>query len=154
MIATAKEDTHAFDSIFVWKYSRFARNQEEAIMYKNLLKKNGVDVRSISESSSDSPVASLIERIIEWMDEYYLINLSGEVRRGMKEKATRGEALGRAPVGYRVENKMYVPDENAEVVRYIFKRYASGIGYITLTHELVEQGVKTAKGRVPSCAMV
>ena len=154
MIATAKETGHAFDSIFVWKYSRFARNQEEAIMYKNLLKKNGVDVRSISEPSSDSPFASLIERIIEWMDEYYLINLSGEVRRGMKEKATRGEALGRAPFGYRVENKMYVPDENAEIVRYIFNRYASGIGYLAITHELVEQGVKTAKGRVPSCAMV
>ena len=154
MIATAKEDKHAFESIFVWKYSRFARNQEEAIMYKNLLKKNGVDVRSISEPSSDSPFASLIERIIEWMDEYYLINLSGEVRRGMKEKATRGEALGRAPFGYRVENKMYVPDENADIVKYIFKRYASGIGYMALTHELVEQGVKTAKGRVPSCAMV
>ena len=154
MIATAKEDSHAFDSIFVWKYSRFARNQEEAIMYKNLLKKNGVDVRSISEPSSDSPFASLIERIIEWMDEYYLINLSGEVRRGMKEKATRGEALGRAPFGYKVENKMYVPDENADIVRYIFHRYASGIGYMALTHELVEQGVKTAKGRVPSCAMV
>lgn len=154
MIATAKENGHAFDSIFVWKYSRFARNQEEAIMYKNLLKKNGVDVRSISEPSSDSPFASLIERIIEWMDEYYLINLSGEVRRGMKEKATRGEALGRAPFGYKVENKMYVPDENAEIVRYIFNRYAAGIGYMALTHELVEQGVKTAKGRVPSCAMV
>ena len=154
MIATAKEPTHAFESIFVWKYSRFARNQEEAIMYKNLLKKNGVSVRSISEPSSDSPFAPLIERIIEWMDEYYLINLSGEVRRGMKEKATRGEALGRAPFGYRVENKKYVPDENAEIVRYIFNRYASGVGYMALTHELVEQGVKTAKGRVPSCAMV
>lgn len=154
MVATAKEESHAFDTIFVWKYSRFARNQEEAIMYKNLLKKHGVDVRSISEPSSDSPFSSLIERIIEWMDEYYLINLSGEVRRGMKEKATRGEATGRAPFGYKVENKMYVPDENADIVRYIFRCYASGVGYMALTHELVEQGVKTAKGRVPSCAMV
>ena len=110
MIAQAKEDQHAFECIFVWKYSRFARNQEEAIMYKNILKKKGIAVKSISEPASDSPFSSLIERIIEWMDEYYLINLSGEVRRGMKEKATRGEALGRAPFGYRVENKQCFGD--------------------------------------------
>jgi Site-specific recombinases, DNA invertase Pin homologs len=56
MIAQAKDGkTPPFNAIFVWKYSRFARNQEEAIMYKNLLKKRGVDVRSISEPSSDSP---------------------------------------------------------------------------------------------------
>ena len=98
MIATAKDDARAFDCIFVWKYSRFARNQEEAIMYKNILKKKGVAVKSISEPASDSPFSSLIERIIEWMDEYYLINLSEEVRRGMKEKAARGEALGKPPI--------------------------------------------------------
>lgn len=154
MIATAKESAHPFESIFVWKYSRFARNQEEAIMYKNLLKKQGVEVKSISEPSSDSPFASLIERIIEWMDEYYLINLAGEVRRGMKEKATRGEALGRAPYGYKVENKMYVPDENADTVRYIFSRYAAGVGYRALAQELIDMGVKTAKGRDPSVSMV
>ena len=99
MIATAKADRPPFEAIFVWKYSRFARNQEEAIMYKNLLRKKGIDVRSISEPSNDSPFSSLIERIIEWMDEYYLINLASEVRRGMKEKATRGEAMGTAPFG-------------------------------------------------------
>ena len=90
MIATAKEGkTPPFSAIFVWKFSRFARNQEEAIMYKNLLRRRGVDVISISEPSTDSPFSSLIERIIEWMDEYYLINLAGEVRRGMTEKRRR-----------------------------------------------------------------
>ncbi len=125
MIATAKEE-HPFDCIFVWKYSRFARNQEESIMYKNLLRKRGIDVKSISEPSSDSPFASLIERIIEWMDEYYLINLSGEVKRGMKEKSLRGEAMGRPPFGYSVKDKALVPNEDAGVVRYIFEQYAAG----------------------------
>mgnify|MGYP000686026782 FL=1 len=31
----------------------------------------------------------LIETIIEWFDEYYSFNLSGEVKRGMTEKALR-----------------------------------------------------------------
>ena len=61
--------------------------QEESIVYKSLLKKSNVDVISISEPLIDGPFGTLIERIIEWMDEYYSIRLSGEVLRGMKEKA-------------------------------------------------------------------
>ena len=44
MIATAKQNPSPFSAIMVWKFSRFARNQEEAIVYKSMLKKNGVTV--------------------------------------------------------------------------------------------------------------
>ena len=97
MIALAKDKEHPFDIIYVWKFSRFARNQEESIVYKSLLKKKGVQVVSVSEPILDGAFGSLIERIIEWMDEYYLIRLSGEVTRGMTEKATRGEPLSIPP---------------------------------------------------------
>lgn len=148
MIATAKESP-PFDSIFVWKYSRFARNQEEAIMYKNLLKKRGITVKSISEPSSDSPFSSLIERIIEWMDEYYLINLSGEVRRGMAEKAARGEAMGTAPFGYTVKDKSFVPNDHAETVRSIFAAYANGVPLRAIATDLGAKGIRTRRGNVP-----
>lgn len=147
MIATAKEENPPFDCIFVWKYSRFARNQEEAIMYKNLLRKKKVEVKSISEPSSDSPFSSLIERIIEWMDEYYLINLAGEVRRGMKEKSLRGEAMGKAPFGYDVKDKILVPNENADIVRWIFEQYVSGRNFRSIANELYESGVKSNLGK-------
>ena len=146
MIATAKEENHPFDAIFVWKYSRFARNQEEAIMYKNLLRKKGIDVRSISEPSNDSPFSSLIERIIEWMDEYYLINLAHEVRRGMTEKAARGEAMGTAPFGYTVKDKTFIPSDSADTVRWIFEQYASGKGARAIATELNDMGVRTRRG--------
>lgn len=149
MVATAKTTPPPFDAIFVWKYSRFARNQEESIVYKNLLKKNGVTLKSVSEPSSDSPYSSLIESIISWMDEFYLINLSEEVRRGMKEKSTRGEAMGKAPFGYRAENKMLVPDENAKYVQYIFELCASGKSFREISLEMENKGVKTPRGKVP-----
>ena len=81
MIALAKSKEHPFDVILVWKFSRFARNQEESIVYKSLLKRNHVDVVSISEPLPDGMIGSLVERIFEWMDEYYSINLSAEVKR-------------------------------------------------------------------------
>ena len=37
MIALAKSADHPFDVILVWKYSHFARNQEESIVYKTML---------------------------------------------------------------------------------------------------------------------
>ena len=149
MIAMAKQSPPPFDCIFVWEFSRFARNQEESIVYKNLLAKNGVSVRSVREPLADSPFASLIERIIEWMDEYYLISLAEEVRRGMEEKASRGEAMGRPPFGYRVENKMYVPDENANTVRWIFEQYAAGRGFRSIAVELGEKGITVKSGKPP-----
>ena len=154
MIATAKENQPPFDCIFVWKYSRFARNQEEAIMYKNLLRKKGVDVRSISEPSSDSPFSSLIERIIEWMDEYYLINLAGEVRRGKAEKASRGEYSGRPPYGYDLINKKLVPNENADVVRYIFSEYVAGTPVRDIAMNAGDIGARTVNGLMPDIRFV
>ena len=84
MIATAKEKPRPFEVILVWKFSRFARNQEESVVYKSLLKKEaGIDVVSISEPLIEGPFGGLIERIIEWFDAFYSVNLGTEVRRGM-----------------------------------------------------------------------
>lgn len=44
-----KKENKPFEKILVWKFSRFARNQEESIVYKNMLRKDGVEVISISE---------------------------------------------------------------------------------------------------------
>lgn len=147
MIATAKSESHPFDTIFVWKFSRFARNQEESIVYKNLLKKHGVTVKSVSEPSiDDSPFSGLIESVISWMDEFYLINLASEVRRGMTEKAVRGEAMGTAPFGYTVKDKTFIPNDSADTVRWIFEQFASGKGARAIATELNSLGIKTRRG--------
>ena len=39
MISMAKSKPSPFQVIVVWKFSRFARNQEESIVYKSLLRK-------------------------------------------------------------------------------------------------------------------
>lgn len=152
MIAIAKEKDHPFDRIYVWKLSRFARNQEESIVYKNLLRKIGVSVVSVSEPLPDGPFGSLIERIIEWMDEFYLINLGVEVIRGMSEKVSRGEPVVYAPFGYLNAEKTYIPDEesgNANIVREIFERYANGEKQREIAVSLGQRGIRTKQGNMP-----
>ena len=64
MIAMAKSKEHPYDAILVWKFSRFARNQEESIVYKSLLKKNNVEVISVSEPLPEGVIGELVERIL------------------------------------------------------------------------------------------
>lgn len=152
MIAMAKEKNHPFEVIYVWKFSRFARNQEEAIVYKNLLRKAGVSVKSVSEPIPEDHFGALIERVIEWMDEFYLINLGVEVSRGMEEKTSRGEPAIPAPFGYINGEKTYLPEiENgeADIVREIFQRFADGEGMREIAVSLGKRGVHTKRGNMP-----
>lgn len=151
MIGMAKSEEHPFSVILVWKFSRFARNQEESIVYKSMLKKqHGIDVISITEPLIDGPFGSLIERIIEWMDEYYSINLSGEVIRGMTEKALRGGYQSAPSLGYRSPGygqPFVVVPEEAEIVKYIFHQYADCHRDATsIARSLNARGLLTKRG--------
>ena len=147
MIALAKQKEKPFSMILVWKLSRFARYQEESLVYKSLLRRNGVEVVSISEPLSDNPFGGLIERIIEWMDEYYLIRLSDEVRRGMTERATRGLPNVAPPFGYRMVNGQYeIVEEEATIVRMIFELFLSGQGTRKISTYLRDLGIKNRYG--------
>ncbi len=146
MIAMAKEKDAPFEAILVWKFSRFARNQEESIVYKNILRKKGIQVISISEPIIDSPFGDLIERIIEWMDEYYLINLATEVKRGMTEKLTRGEAMCPPAFGYDVVDKKYVPNDEAVHVREIFNDFLNGVTMRQIALKCASKGLKSHRG--------
>lgn len=149
MIALAKAGR--FQVILLWKFSRFARNQEESIVYKSMLRKNNVDVISISEPLADGPFGSLIERIIEWMDEFYSIRLSGDVYRGMTEKAMRGGYQSRPALGYRVPYHNAVPEiveEEAQIVRKIFHDYVDNRqSPFQIARGLNAMGLKTGQGK-------
>ncbi len=94
MIGLAKTKPKPFECILLWKYSRFARNREDSIVYKSMLRKQlGIDVISISENLGDDKMSILIEALIEAMDEYYSINLAEEVKRGMTERVSKAVKL-------------------------------------------------------------
>lgn len=149
MIATAKTKPSPFEVVLVWKYSRFARNQEESILYKSLLKKEcGVDVVSITEETGDSMFGGLIERIIEWMDEFYSVRLSEEVRTKMTFVAETGKVQTAACYGYSKkpgEEPVIVSDE-AKWVRFIFSQIRAGKSFLWVARQLNDAGQRTHRG--------
>lgn len=148
MIGTAKQKPRPFDVILVWKFSRFARNREDSIVYKSMLRKQcGIDVISISEQLSEDKTAILIEALLEAMDEYYSINLAEKVVRGISEKARRCGAMGKPAFGYVIENGVYTPDpEKAGIVQRLFADYTAGVPIRTLAMRLNATGIPTSSG--------
>lgn len=152
MIGVAKTKPRPFDAVLLWKFSRFARNRTDAIVYKNLLRNElGIDVISISENLGENKGTALIlESMFEAMDEYYSINLSTEVKRSMKMKAEKGQPLSVAPFGYKMINKQLIIDPvKAEIVKYIFSAFENGDGVNKIARFLCGSGIKTNRGSAP-----
>ena len=157
MISLARRPKRPFDAILVWKYSRFARSREDSIVYKALLKKNGVQVISITEPFDNTPTGRLLEAIIESLDEFYSDNLGEEVTRGMRESASRGFYLSsRPPYGYRKikvrdgnreRTKLEIDANQASVVVSVFDDVLHGMGLSEIAKELNHKGISGPKGK-------
>lgn len=151
MISTAKVKPKPFDCILVWKFSRFARNQDESTFYKGMLRKKlGIDVVSVSEPIMEGMYGRLIEMIIEWQDEFYSYNLGVEVKRGMTKKAElKGyqivPCLGYAAVG---NGKPFViVEDEYKIVEDIFRMYAlENLDRTAIARRLNAQGKKAKRG--------
>lgn len=150
MIEKAKQKPSPFKAVLVWKFSRFARNREDSILYKSMLrKKYGIRVISVSEDIGDDKMSVLIEAMIEAMDEFYSVNLGEEVKRGMTKRAEKGKFQSRVPFGYRLKKGILVPcNEEKEYVKLIFKLFLSGKNGEEISRILNEIGVKTGKGNL------
>ena len=148
MIGTAKLKPKPFDVILLWKFSRFARNREDSIVYKSMLRKQcGIEVVSISEQLSEDKTSILIEALIEAMDEYYSLNLAEEVRRGMSEKFSRGGVVSQPPFGYRMQDGIFFPDEEAApIVQMIFSDYLADMPVRAIANKLNGMGITTRHG--------
>lgn len=144
MISDAKRKPRPFDIILVHKWDRFARNREDSIVYKSILRKQcGIELISISEPIENGPVGKLMEGILEILAEFYSDNLALEVKKGMIEAAKSAKALGIPPTGYMIENGKLVPHpQEAPVIRFIFDEYIKGTPTSRIKYLIYEQADK------------
>lgn len=150
MIAAAKEKPKPFDVVVLWKFSRFARNQDESTFYKSMLRKKlGIDVISVSEPIMDGMYGRLIEMIIEWQDEFYSVNLSTEVTRSMRSRAKKGLYNGKMPLGYskKPDELPVIVEEEAHIVRTIFQMFVNGYDRNYIVRYLNDRGFLTKTGK-------
>ncbi len=132
MLSRIKKDKD-IDAIIIHKIDRLARNLEDHVAIKAILKRSETQLVSVVENIEDSASGRLVEGIHALMAEFYSSNLSSEVKKGMTQKARSGGILTRAPVGYKnvkeiIEGrniaKVVVDTEMAPLVKEAFKLYA------------------------------
>ena len=138
-----------FQAVVVYQLDRFSRSRKDSTAYKAYLKKRGIRVLSARENIGEDASGIMLEGMLETMAEYYSVELSQKVKRGMNINASKCLTTGgNRTLGFKVdENKRFQIDpETAPIVELIFNKYAEGISIQKITELLNEQGYKTVKG--------
>ena len=89
-----------------------------------------------------------MENVYIGIAEYYSAELSQKILRGIRESLNKGQFCGGSiPYGYVViDKKVYIDDDQAEIVRYIYEEYAKGTTVPKIVDSLNSRGL-TQKGR-------
>jgi len=113
--------------IICWKLDRLARNPVDGGQIMWMLQK-GVIQHIRSNERSYRPTDNVLMMAVELgMATQYVLDLSSNTKRGLHEKAKRGEFPGVAPIGYLndLRSKTIVIDkQTAPIIKEAFVRYA------------------------------
>lgn len=135
-------------TVLVYKLDRFARNREDSAIARMRLRKAGCNVESAKEGISKNPEGVILEALLEGMAEYYSLELSQKVRRGMNETARKGQNTGGpVPLGYKVVDKrLQIDTLTAPLVEEAFHRYAEGDTVAAICEDFNARGYRTNRG--------
>lgn len=139
-----------YEAVIVAKSDRVARDINVYYYYKMLLKKKDIKLISIAEDFGQfGAFASILEAFTICVAELERENINKRTSGGRKVKAARGGySGGKAPMGYKVENKQLVINpEEVPVVEFIFERKFAGKTMLSTVDALNEAGYKTRNGK-------
>ena len=138
-----------FDFVLVYKLDRFSRSRYDSSVNRAILLKNGVKLISATENISDAPEGILLDSVLVGLAEYYSVELSQKVKRGLKESRIKGLFTGgRTPYGYNVvDKKVSVNEEQANIVKLMFDEYISGKCIKDIVKILHNKGIKNGYGK-------
>lgn len=139
------------DLILTKSISRFARNTLDTLKYVRMLKEKNVAILFEEENINTLEMAGeLLLTILSSVAQQESETISSHVKLGLKMKQQRGELIGyNGCLGYtynKESKSISVNEEEAEIVKYIFSRYAQGVGSSIIAKELTNMKYQTPKG--------
>ncbi|WP_353618731.1 recombinase family protein [Ochrobactrum sp. AP1BH01-1] len=146
LLADAK--SNQFDVVIVEALDRVSRDQEDmAAIYKRL-KFLGIDIIAVHDGKADTiqiGIRGLIGAI-------YLEDLKHKVRRGMSGRVRDGLSAGGKAYGYKPvlgkPGELVIDEDEAAVVRRIFREYALGRTPRQIAIDLNRDGIVPPRGAV------
>ena len=138
------------DLIIAKSIPRFARNTLDTLKYVRMLKERNIAVYFEVEKINTLKDGEFLMTILSSVAQQEVENISANVKKGLKMKMQRGELVGfQGCLGYDYhpeDKSISINEEEAEIVRYIFRRYIEGAGGSVIAQELENLGYKTKRG--------
>lgn len=125
LLADVKSDK--IDLIAVTKMDRLHRSLKNFLDTLEILDKHNCHWIAIWEPIYDTttPQGRMITNTMMNLGQFEAEQTGQRIRQVFEYKVKQGEVLcGNQPLGYRIENKHLVPDENAPLIKEMFENYA------------------------------
>ena len=137
-----------FEVVVAESLDRLNRDLEETARLFKRLKFQNVSIETVSEG----PISEVHVSISGLMGEMYLKSLREKTRRGIEGRVLAGKSGGGRSFGYggglsEGVGERYIIEAEAEVIRDVFRRFASGQGARAIARDLNKLGVPGPHGR-------
>jgi site-specific DNA recombinase len=161
LVRAAKQEPQSFDKVLIDDTSRLARDLPDLLRITRTLAYYGVSVYSVTQGIDSRQKGSEQAWIFNgMMDEQYIVGLRDKVHRGQEGRALKGLQPGGKCYGYAnvpIEDptrpgkygrpavsgvELHVIEQQAAVVRRIFKMYEAGMGLALIAKTLNAEGVE------------
>ncbi len=150
LLAFCAVKSNAVSAVLAYKIDRIARNTDDYAQIRIILKRVGVEIKSISEHFENTPTGRFMENIIANVAQF-----DNDVRTersigGMKEAVREGRYVWRAPFGYqncKIGGKSsIIPNNKAMLVSKAFAEVAKNYTTIAnIRRALIEEGLVSEK---------
>lgn len=146
LLADAK--AHKFDVIVFYSFDRIVRSTLDLLQFHQTLEKIGVALRSASQPfDTTTHFGKAFMTMLGMIAELERHQIRDRTTRGKLRTVQKGGAPGGTPAfGYRWENQIWVIDEEeAKVVRLIYKMIAQGSTVMDVMRWLIAHNIPTIK---------
>jgi site-specific DNA recombinase len=138
--------------LFLEGLDRLSRDQVEQERTVRRLEHRGIRIIGVADGYDSEAAGRKIHRTMRGLiNEIYLDDLRHKTHRGLAGQLARGGHAGGLSYGYRSVaagdiHRLEVEPEQAELVRWIYTRYAEGWSCQRIASDLNARGVRTGRG--------
>ena len=155
-----------FDLMILWKLNRASRRLIDILNIVDILDKNNIAFRSLTENfETETPAGKLQLNIMGAIGEFERGTIAENVKMGMMARAREGKWNGGKVLGYdvveipsegkkRKETKLVINEKEAMTIRRIFELYSEGHGYKATVNRVNKEGHRSKRGNAFSTASI
>ena len=151
LLAYCADKKNQISAVVIYKIDRLSRNTYDYGSLKMILKKCGVEIKSVSENLENSPTGNLMETMLSGFAQFDNDVRAERCAGGMKDAMREGRYVWMAPIGFdnvRVGGKSNIaPNKMAPLVKKSFELVSTGL-YTTddVWRMMCKEGLRQKKG--------